>query len=108
VTTAVLSTACPNRQYSYSIASLPLNATSLAWTIPAGGAIISQGILNVVVQYGPVAVTDTLRVVGVNNCTSSGERKLAVTLPVCVSALAKGTVVAPSSSSNATASNEME
>jgi alpha-tubulin suppressor-like RCC1 family protein len=88
ITTTVLSASCPNRQYFYSIAALPLNATSVAWIVPAGGTIISQGTLNVVIQYGPAAVMDTLRVVGVNNCTSSGERKLAVSLPAC--ALPKG------------------
>ena len=89
ITTTVISAACPTRQYNYSIASLPANATSLHWTPPAGGTIISQGALNVIIQYGMGAVADTLRVVGVNNCASSTGKKLTVNLTACAAILTK-------------------
>lgn len=85
ISTTILKTTCPDRQYFYSIAGLPANATSLLWTAPAGGRIISQGTLSVVIEYGPGVIADTLRVVGVNNCTKSTERKIAVSLVDCPS-----------------------
>jgi hypothetical protein len=65
---------------SYSLASLPSYSTSVLWTAPASGTIISgQGTLSLVVEYaGPTAVTDTIRVVAVNDCGTSGQRKLKV------------------------------
>ena len=83
IATTVLSTICTNRQYFYSLASLPANATSVQWMPPAAGKIISQGTLSLIVEYGPGAVSDTLRVVGVNNCANSAERKLSVNLAAC-------------------------
>jgi hypothetical protein len=83
ITTTIVKATCPNRQYFYSIASLPANATSVNWIIPAGGTVISQGTLNVIIEYGSSAVNDTLRVIGVNNCTVSAERKLSVKVTAC-------------------------
>ncbi|MEO8769021.1 MAG: T9SS type A sorting domain-containing protein [Ferruginibacter sp.] len=78
--TATIATACPQRQITYSLVALPTRATSVLWTAPASGTIISgQGTLSLVVQYsGPTSVTDTIRVVGVNGCGTSTQRKLKV------------------------------
>ncbi len=87
VITAGTPTGCPTRQITYSIASLPGNATSVLWTVPASGTIISgQGSLSVVVQFtGATSSTDSIKVVGVNDCgTSVSQRKIKVgVLPAC-------------------------
>ncbi|MFT3909188.1 MAG: T9SS type A sorting domain-containing protein [Ferruginibacter sp.] len=78
--TASAATACPQRRITYSIASLPSYATSVQWIVPPGGMIISgQGTLSVVVEFaGPTSVTDTIRVIGINDCGTSTQRKLKV------------------------------
>ena len=90
ITATVLSSTCPNRQIYYSIAALPVNATSVNWIVPASGTIINQGTLSVTVGYNTGAISDTVRVVGVNNCASSAERKLKVSLPACSTAAILG------------------
>jgi uncharacterized delta-60 repeat protein len=87
ITVATLSS-CPNRQIKYSIASMPANATSVVWTVPAGATIVSgQNTLSIVVNYPLSAVSDTVRVVGINNCATSAQKKLKVTLSACPSAI---------------------
>ncbi len=78
--TAGAPTACPTRRITYSLAALPSHATSVLWTVPASGTIISgQGTLSLVVQFsGPTSITDTIRVVGVNDCGTGSQRKLKV------------------------------
>ncbi len=78
--TATVATACPQRRITYSLTALPSRATSVQWTAPASGTIISgQGTLSIVVEFaGPTSVTDTIRVVGVNDCGISAQRKLKV------------------------------
>ena len=80
VITASVATACPQRRVSYSLASLPSYSTSVLWTVPPGGTIINgQGTLSLLVEYGgPTAITDTIRVVAVNDCGTSIQRKLKV------------------------------
>lgn len=52
--------------------------------MPAGATLVSgQGTLSIIVQYPDGAVSDTVRVAGVNNCAVSAERKLKVTLSAC-------------------------
>jgi hypothetical protein len=85
--TASAATGCPQRRITYSLAALPSGATSVQWTVPASGSIISgQGTLSLVVQFGgTTSSTDTIRVVGVNGCgNSASQRKLKVgVLPAC-------------------------
>ncbi len=84
--TAGTATACPQRRITYSLASLPSYATSVLWAVPANGTIISgQGTLSLVVEFtGPTTLTDTIRVVSVNDCGISSQRKLRVAiLPAC-------------------------
>lgn len=80
-----LLTACPNRQYSYSIASLPANANSARWTVPAGATIVSgQGTTSIVVNYPATAIASAVSVVGVNNCgDGSSIRTININLPAC-------------------------
>lgn len=76
--TASTPSACPQRRVTYSLAVMPSRATSVLWTVPASGTIISgQGTLNLVVEFaGTTTVTDTIRVVGVNDCGIGPQRKL--------------------------------
>ncbi|MFT3909189.1 MAG: T9SS type A sorting domain-containing protein [Ferruginibacter sp.] len=78
--TATAATACPQRRITYSLASLPSYATSVQWTVPASGTLISgQGALSIIVEFaGPTSVTDTVRVVAVNDCGTSAQKKLKV------------------------------
>ncbi|HNP54502.1 MAG TPA: T9SS type A sorting domain-containing protein, partial [Ferruginibacter sp.] len=81
----VINTApCPDRTYSYSVAAMPSNATSLNWNIPAAGTIVSgQGTTSISVSYPATAVAGTVSVVAVNNCGSSVTRSVEVRLPAC-------------------------
>jgi hypothetical protein len=76
---------CPIRQVSYSIAALPLNATSALWTVPDGAVIVSgQSSTSILVEYPSTAVTGVVRVTGVNNCAQSATpRSVGVNLPAC-------------------------
>jgi len=76
--------ACPNRQYSYTIATMPANAQSVQWTAPAGATIVSgQGTNSIVVSYPGTAVNGNVTATAVNNCGSSVVRFIAVKLPAC-------------------------
>jgi predicted outer membrane repeat protein len=84
--TAGTATACPLRRITYSIPAIPSYASSVLWSVPPGGTIISgQGTPVIVVQFsGITSITDTIRVVGVNDCGTSPQRKLKVgVLPAC-------------------------
>jgi hypothetical protein len=84
--------ACPNRSYSYTVSGLPSNATSLQWTVPAGGTIVSgQGTNSIVVNYGSGVVNGNVSVVAVNNCGSSLPRNSNVKLSACPSGFAGNT-----------------
>jgi len=84
--------ACPNRSYSYTVAGLPSNATSLQWTVPAGGTIVSgQGTNSIVVNYASTVVAGNVSVVAVNNCGTSLPRRSEVKLASCPTGFA-GTV----------------
>lgn len=74
---------CPGRQVTYSIA--PVNyATSYLWTVPSTATILSgQGTTSVTVLYSDAALSDTIRVQAVNNCSISAQRKLKVLLTPC-------------------------
>jgi hypothetical protein len=75
---------CPNREFSYSLASIPGNATSLLWTVPAGGTLVSgQGTRSITVSYFDGVVNGTVTVKAVSNCGTSGIRSLIVKLAPC-------------------------
>lgn len=83
--TATLITACPNRVYSYSVPAIPTNATSVTWTAPAGGSIVSgQGTTSVTISYSSAAVSSTVSAAGTNNCGNGTARNQTVSLPACV------------------------
>ena len=75
---------CPNRVYSYTIASMPANAQSVLWTAPAGATILTgQGTTSITVSYPGTAVNGNVTATGVNNCGTSVARVSAVKLPAC-------------------------
>ncbi|MFT3911096.1 MAG: T9SS type A sorting domain-containing protein [Ferruginibacter sp.] len=74
---------CPDRHYSYTVSSMPANATSLQWTIPAAGIIRSQSPTSITVEYPPTAVQGVVTVQAVNSCGSSTVRTQQVKLGVC-------------------------
>ncbi len=76
---------CPNRVYSYTLASVPPNATSLLWTVPAsqGAVIVNQTSTGITVSYPETAVLGTVTVQAVNNCGNSVIRTAEVKLPAC-------------------------
>ena len=76
--------ACPERIYTYSLATMPLNSTSVAWTVPNGATIVSgQGTSSITVSYPPTSVSGNVTAQSLNNCGSSTIRISAVKLPVC-------------------------
>jgi hypothetical protein len=81
---AVQTAPCPNRQFTYSLASFPANASSVLWTIPAGATLVSgQGTINIVVTYPPTAVNGAVTVTGLSNCGNSSTRSLTIKLAAC-------------------------
>ncbi len=75
---------CPNRLYTYTIATYPVNASDLVWTAPAGATIVSgQGTTSITVSYPGTAVNGTVTVQAVNNCGVSVTRVVTVKLPAC-------------------------
>jgi len=84
---------CPNRLYSYSIASLPTNATSVVWTVPTGASITSRTNLSIMVSYPTAATTGTVIAQSFNNCSSSGFRTLNVRYNACPNAIIGSTPV---------------
>lgn len=74
----------PDRLYSYSLASLPANASSVQWTVPASGTIVSgQGTSSITVSYPASPVAGQVSAIAVNNCGSSVARNIEVKLPAC-------------------------
>jgi len=63
---------------------LPAQATSIQWTAPVGGSIISgQGTLSIEVSYVNTAVNGYVTAQAVNNCTVSSIRNSLVKLTPC-------------------------
>jgi hypothetical protein len=76
--------ACPSRTYSYTLSSMPLNATSVQWTVPAGATIVSgQGTTSITVSYPSTIVSGSVTAKSVNNCSVSSVRSSEVRLPAC-------------------------
>ena len=75
---------CPTRQYTYSLAYMPPNATAVNWTIPPAGTLISgQGTTSITVSYPATTIAGTVTATPVNNCGSSSTRVLNIKLPAC-------------------------
>ncbi|MEO6669680.1 MAG: T9SS type A sorting domain-containing protein [Ferruginibacter sp.] len=77
---------CPGRVYSYTLSSMPANATSVQWTIPSGvGATLlsGQGTTSILVSYPDAAIQGIVTAQSINNCAVSTIRQTAVKLPAC-------------------------
>jgi len=78
--------ACPTRSYTYSVAAIPVNATSLEWTVPTGGTIVSgQGTSSITVTYSSSVIDGYVKVRSVNNCGVSSYKSSQVRLAPCPS-----------------------
>jgi hypothetical protein len=76
--------ACPNRVYTYSLAAIPGNATSLLWTVPTGATIVNgQGTRSITVSYLNTVVNGTITVKAISNCGASGIKSTTVKLASC-------------------------
>ncbi|MFT3909366.1 MAG: HYR domain-containing protein [Ferruginibacter sp.] len=75
---------CPARTYSYTLASMPANATTVQWTVPADAiGFTGQGTSSITVSYPSTAVIGNVTAQGINNCGVSTIRSVQVKLPVC-------------------------
>ncbi len=75
---------CPNREYTYTLAGMPANATSVLWGVPPGGTLVSgQGSTSITVSYPATAVTGNITATPYNNCSNAGTRIVAIKLPAC-------------------------
>jgi hypothetical protein len=75
---------CPNRVYTYSIASMPGNAVSVEWLVPAGATITSgQGTTSITVSYLSSVIDGYVKARGINNCGTSSYKSSLVRLPSC-------------------------
>ncbi|RYZ53478.1 MAG: hypothetical protein EOP49_07255, partial [Sphingobacteriales bacterium] len=80
----VNTSSCPTRTYTYSLSAMPANTTSVEWTVPAGGTILSgAGTHSITVEYSGIAVAGDVTATAINGCGTSGTRKVAVKLPAC-------------------------
>jgi hypothetical protein len=80
---------CPNRVYTYSIAGLPSNSTSVVWEVSAstGGSILTgQGTTSITVSYPSTAINGTVSVRALNYCAQSVARSLTIRLAACPTA----------------------
>ncbi len=81
---AALQQDCPDRQYSYSLPSLPANSNWVQWTVPAGATIISgQGTISIVVSYGNAAASGNVTATPSSGCGTGKSRSLSVALAGC-------------------------
>jgi uncharacterized protein YjiK/2',3'-cyclic-nucleotide 2'-phosphodiesterase (5'-nucleotidase family) len=79
---------CPTRQFTYTIAGLPSNATSIQWTVPAPATLVSgQGTTSITVTYPATVVEGIVTATAISNCGSSVARQTPVKLPACPPAL---------------------
>ncbi len=75
---------CPNRIYTYSLAVMPSNATSVQWVVPAGGTITNgHGTTSITVSYVSTVINGNVSAQGISNCGSSTIRSSTVKLPAC-------------------------
>ena len=79
---------CPARQFTYTIAGLPANATSIQWTVPAPATLVSgQGTTSITVIYPATVVEGIVTATAISNCGTSVARQTPVKLPACPPAL---------------------
>ena len=79
----VQTTVCPNRIFTYSLASMPANATTVNWTLSCRG---QRGITNGIQHHDRISCNSGNRYgngAAVNNCGSSVIRSATVFLPAC-------------------------
>jgi|GEM_PF-1416548 len=75
---------CPNRTFTYTVASMPSNASSINWTVPVGGSILSgQGSTSITVSYSIDAIAGQVTATPQNNCGNGSTRTVEVKLPAC-------------------------
>ena len=75
---------CPNRVYSYTVAGMPANATSIQWTVPAAAiSFTGQGTTSITVTYPATAVSGQVTATAYSNCSNSVSRVSEVKLPAC-------------------------
>ena len=80
----IQTSACPSRVYTYTIAFMPTNTTSVQWTIPAAGTLISgQGSTSITVSYPSIAISGQVTATAVNNCDVSVTRFVNIKLAPC-------------------------
>ncbi|HNP53231.1 MAG TPA: T9SS type A sorting domain-containing protein, partial [Ferruginibacter sp.] len=79
---------CPLRRFIYSVASLPMNADSIQWSVPGGGIIESgQGTTSISVVYPSGTILGYVTAQGTNHCSISSLRKIHINLPACPTSL---------------------
>ncbi len=71
------------RKYTYTLASMPANATSVLWTVPAGATFINLSTISIEVTYPDVAVNGVVTAQATSNCAVSTIRSTTVKLPAC-------------------------
>jgi len=75
-----------SRVFTYTLASMPSNATSVLWTVPTtAGAVLEsgQGTVSITVRYPDASVTGSVTAQSISNCGSSTVRSTSVKLPAC-------------------------
>ncbi len=86
------------RKYTYTLASMPANATSVLWTVPAGATFINLSAISIEVTYPDVAVNGFVTAQATSNCAVSTIRSTTVKLPACPPpgfAAGKGETITP-------------
>ncbi|MBX2939271.1 MAG: immunoglobulin domain-containing protein [Ferruginibacter sp.] len=84
IITATETGTCPDRTYTYSLASIPSGALSILWTVPSGATIVSgQGTGSISVSYPSGAVRGAVTATSVSHCANSATRSLNVNLADC-------------------------
>ncbi len=77
------------RVYTYTLASMPANATSVVWTVPtADGAMIlsGQGTTSIAVSYPSTPIDGMVTAQAFNNCDASTIRSTSAKIPACATA----------------------
>ncbi len=76
---------CPNREYVYSLPSMPTNASSVLWTVPASAlGFTGQGGSSITVFYPETPIAGKVTAQGINNCASSSVRQSIVAIGRCM------------------------
>ena len=75
---------CPNREFSYTIAGMPSNATFIQWSVPSGAiSFTGQGTTSITVTYPSTAVSGRVTATAFSNCGQSVGRSTEVKLAPC-------------------------